>query len=255
MDFDWRIWGYTFLTKDVPAAFSGGPSHKAGEPIFYASLTRNADGGLIGFTQPRPAAMAIDIAINTALRANALKQKLELMPTITPHGKGLQVNNSSHLFDYFECCMVSVTFCVQSLDTFCNEIVEAYVKGTIPIRVDKKMKNLNKIQLQENFSLKMKIGTILPKIFSINSPENLADPTIWKKYIELERVRNTTVHLKTSDENSGVNIDRDSLFSEFFKTNTKDYPSSSLDIMEYFKPNINNNEWITKAREKISSDQ
>lgn len=109
--YDWRIWGYSFLTADVPPAFPGGPSHKAGTPIFASSLTRTAQGELIGFIRPRPSAMAIDIAIKSALQADSLRQTLVLSPTVTPNGMGKQVhlNNIPLLFDYFEKCMISVT--------------------------------------------------------------------------------------------------------------------------------------------------
>ncbi|MDD4137104.1 MAG: hypothetical protein PHT99_04305 [Methanoregula sp.] len=252
-DFDWRIWGCTFLAKDVPAAYPGGPSHKAGDPLFYSSLTRTEKGELIGFIQPRPAAMAINISISNALKANSIRDSLKLSSTITPHGKGLQISteDTSHLFDYFECCMISVTFSVQSLDTFCNEQIEAYVKSTIPVKMNKKVKHLNKNQLQENLSLKMKIGTILPKIFTIPPPESLADKQIWNGYLELERVRNITVHLLSSDENTGVNIDKESLFFEFFKTDARKYPAYALDVMDYFKPKIGNKQWIDDARKKM----
>lgn len=251
--FDWRMWGYSFLTADVPPAYPGGPSHKSGSPVFVSSLTRTAQGDLIGFIRPRPPAMAMDIAIKAALLANTLRQTLVLTPTVTPHGMGKDVhlNNIPLLFDYFENCMISVTFSIQALDIFCNEIIAAYVKGTIPIKQNNKIKNLNKKQLQENLSLKMKIGTVLPKIFSISSPEDLQGKEIWNQYIELDRVRNTTIHLNSITEHSGTDIDKESLFFEFFKTDAKNYPKYTLDIIDYFKPNIKNQtneKWVDEAR-------
>jgi len=249
-DFDWRIWGYSFLAKDMPPAYPGGPSSKAGDPLFYASLTRTGNRDLIGFIQPRPAAMAINISIKSALQANSIKNSLKFVSNVTPHGAGLQIHHEDtpHLFDYFEHCMISITFSIQSLDTFCNEQIEANVTGTIPVKRDKKIKHLNKKQLQEDLSLKMKIGTILPKIFSITSPELLGNTQLWNKYLELERVRNTTVHLSSTHVNSGANIDQESLFFEFFKTDARKYPADALDVMDYFKPKIGNKSWLDNAR-------
>ena len=39
---DWRIALATRLVKDVPAAYPGGPSHKAGAPVYVSSLTKHS---------------------------------------------------------------------------------------------------------------------------------------------------------------------------------------------------------------------
>jgi len=257
--FDWRIWGYSFLAADLPPAFPGGPSHKAGSPLFISTLTRTKEGELIGFVRPRPAALAMNIAIQNAKQASRLRQTLAISPSVTPHGMGnhVHVNNTPHLYDFFEGCMVSVTFSHQALEIFCNEVITAYVKTTIPIMSNKKIKHFNKSQLQDNLSLKMKIGTVLPKIFSISSPEELKDKKIWNQYIELERVRNSTIHFNSVDDTAGTNIDRESLFFEFFKTDVKNYPIFSLDVIDFFKPHFKNQaneKWVEKARQILNRE-
>ena len=171
--FDWRMWGVTFLARDVPAVYLGGPSHKAGAPLFHSSLTRTASNDLIGFIRPRPAALAIHIAIESSSKAVSLRNTLSLQPTVTPYGVGKQVvlENHPHLYNYFYNLYITVAFSAQSLDTFCNEIIENYLTGTIPVIMNGKAKFLNKIQLQEShISTKMKLGIILPKILKIDSP-------------------------------------------------------------------------------------
>lgn len=249
--FDWRIWGVTFLAKDVPAAYPGGPSHKAGDPVFPSSLTRTASKDLIGFIQPRPAALAIHIAIESSLKAVSFRNTLALQSIVTPHGMGKQVVIENHpmLYDYFEYCMIAVAFSAQSLDTFCNETIENYLTGTIPINMNGKMKHLNKVQLQSShISTRMKLGIIIPKILKIDSPELPQNAVVWNDYLTLERVRNSTLHLKASDENSGVNIDKESLFFEFFRVDATDYPKYAIEMLTYFQPKVQNKDWITEAR-------
>ena len=218
-------------------------------------MTKDRTGHLIGFTHPRPCAMAINIAIKEALRAETLRCSFDYSPIKSFWGDGLDITNETTplLFDFFEASMISVTFSVQALETYCNEIIEMQVKGTIPIKIDKKTKQYNKEQLQNLLSLKRKLGNILPKIFSIDSPESLQDRKVWNQYLKLETVRNKTVHLESIYTEPKVRFDTESLFFEFFGTNIRDYPKYSLDMMDYFKPKLKNYEWLDKAREILIS--
>lgn len=119
---DWRIYAATRLAKDVPAAFPGGPSHKAGAPVYQTHLVKSKEGKYIGFLMPSTTAMALNIAVSASRRAKELRGKLEYKDVLTPHGAGKSVKDetTSILFDFFEQCMISVTFSFQALEVFSN---------------------------------------------------------------------------------------------------------------------------------------
>lgn len=146
--------------------------------------------------------------------------------------------------------MIAVTFSMQALDTFCNFAFSYHVKGTVPVKIGKKEKRLNLQELQgSHISVKMKIGSILPKVLSIQSIES-GNTAAWKNYLELERIRNTTVHLDSSKE-SPRDIDTKSLFYEFFSTEATIYPRWALDVMDYYKGNMNNSAFVDIARKEL----
>ena len=51
---DWRIAAVTTLAQDVPAAFPGGPAHKAGAPVYLSSFTKHPKHNVIGFVLVQP---------------------------------------------------------------------------------------------------------------------------------------------------------------------------------------------------------
>lgn len=249
---DWRIKAMSRLTADVPAAYPGGPSHKAGAPVFLTTSVRDERGIPIGFVTPNPVSLALHTAIISALEAVRLRRTIAFQDTATPWGSGKDVvlENLPHLYDFFERCMIAVTFSMQALDTFCNFAFSYHVKGTVPVKIGKKEKRLNLQELQgSHISVKMKIGSILPKVLSIQSIES-GNTAAWKNYLELERIRNTTVHLDSSKE-SPRDIDTKSLFYEFFSTEATIYPRWALDVMDYYKGNMNNSAFVDIARKEL----
>ncbi|MGI8926362.1 MAG: hypothetical protein ACR2HN_06915 [Tepidiformaceae bacterium] len=109
---DWRHWAAARLAEDLPAAYPGGPSHKAGSALVVTSLTHDQRGELIGFTMPSPTALALDIAIQAAKKAEILREQLTLVRQVSPYGpvRAVPLEQSSTTYDFFEQCMLTVTF-------------------------------------------------------------------------------------------------------------------------------------------------
>lgn len=251
---DWRIlWGARFA-QDLPEAYSDGPSITKGDPFYHSILTQNSEGELIGFITPSPAALALNIAIQSAKRATKVKETLKFRKSPTPHGEGKSVlgENTPALFDYFESCMISVTFSVQALEVFCNTVIVDYLKGTLPIKEHQKIKNLNSndIQKRKSLSLTNKLDDILPRILSIPSPKDNSEE-LWEELSNLLRTRNTTIHMKSYDVFNGSQIDKETLFYEFFQNDPAYYPQCSLRIIQYFSESMGNPMWIQKASELL----
>jgi hypothetical protein len=251
---DWRIlWGARFA-QDLPEAYPDGPSITKGDPFYHSTLTQNSEGELIGFITPSPAALALNIAIQSAKRATKVKETLKFRKSSTPHGEGKSVLDESTpaLFDYFESCMISVTFSVQALEVFCNTVIVDNLKGTLPIKENKKIKNLNPKEIQERKSIPLpnKLNDILPRILSIPSPKDNSDE-LWKELSNLLHTRNATIHMKSSDAFNGSQIDKETLFYEFFRNDPVSYSQCALRIIQYFSESVGNPMWIQKAAELL----
>jgi len=255
---DWRInWAARFA-KDLPAAYPGGPSSKVGDPFYHTTLTRSAEGELIGFICPSPPALALHIAIKAAKDASKIRRTIAFQQSPTPEGlgKSVVIENTPTLFDYFESCMITVTFSMQALEIFCNTVIADRLKGTLTIKDGKKEKRLNAIEIQDrtNIPVTRKLDDILPRILSVASPRDVSED-LWEELLELINTRKTTVHMKSSDAFNGEKIDEVTLFYEFFRKDPSTFPRCALKIIQYFSESIGNPEWIEGASKLLEAER
>jgi len=246
--FDWRIYGAATITEDVPASYPGGPSHKKGTPIYPTMMTRNPNGELISFITPSVPALALDLAIKAAKEAAKQQKRISFREGISFAGTNHNVTNENIpiLYDFFESLMVSVTFSIQAIDIFCNVTIAHNLKGTLAIKDKKKTKNRNSQQLQDNYGTERKLNEFLPKIFKIQSPKD-SDISIWNNFLELKRIRNSIIHMKSEDVYEYKGIDNETLFFEFFRTDPMIFPKYALEVISYFSDKIHNPKWIESA--------
>ncbi|MEJ6079881.1 hypothetical protein MT391_15295 [Vibrio sp. 1-Bac 57] len=227
---DWRIAAVTTITADVPAAFLGGPSHKAGTPLFQSCLVQTEDNLNIGFTLPSSTAMALNIAINAALNAERCKAKIEYSKVLTPQGDGLAVKheNDDALFDYFEQCMIAVTFAFQAVEVFCNHTIARELNEAIEVKRRKKRVTLSPLELERQLSTEEKISIILPQIKGVPTPKGKKP---WEAFKNLKVARDSTIHMKNMDQQV---IDKESLFFQFLSKDCETFPQAAIAMIHYF---------------------
>jgi hypothetical protein len=128
---DWRARAVTTLAKDVPAAYPGGPSHRAGARVVLVTSVKSADPGGTSFTTPSGAALALSIAIKAFDAAVVAKGQLGFVEIVTPRGPGKAIADERipAFFDFLEQCMIMVTFSFQALEAYCNQIIDERLDG------------------------------------------------------------------------------------------------------------------------------
>lgn len=248
---DWRVQAATKLAKNLPAAYSGGPSHEVGSPVYYTTLTKDSKGNYIGFITPSPPALALSIAANGAKRAKGLRESLALKHAVTPYGSGWSVANENivHLFDYFEQCMVTVTFSFQALETFCNDVIANNLSGTFELQRSNKLLHVSSDELQKLASTEEKLASVVPTILGLESPKG---NKVWQRFKELKDVRDSTIHLKSSETYSQGNIDHESLFYQFFRLKVEEFPRVALEMISCFIKPEQPPRWFELARDQVS---
>ena len=196
---DWRISAVGTIKEDIPAAYPGGPSHKAGTPIYQSTLVQTEDKQNIGFTLPSSTAMALNIAINAAKSAKDFKSRIAYGKVATPQGSGLAVNHDSDecLFNYFEQCMIAVTFSYQAIEVFCNHTIAREIKEATEVKRRKKRVILSPLELERQLSTEEKISLILPKIKGLPTPKGKRP---WEAFKKLKEARDSTIHMKNIDQ-------------------------------------------------------
>jgi hypothetical protein len=228
---DYRIAAVSTLAKDMPAAYSGGPSHKAGSPIYQVSLVRNENGELISFTLPSSTAMALNQSLKAASRANELCKLIDYNISATPEGSGLTVSNESTqvLFDYFEECMVSVTFAFQTLELFCNHSISRHMMEGMEVKRRKRKEFLSPKELERQLSTEEKLSMVLPKVLKTSTPKGKRP---WESFKKLKKARDSAIHMKYSDQQV---LSSDTLYFQFL--NNSDitiYPRAAVQMLEWF---------------------
>jgi hypothetical protein len=230
---DWRIAAIATLAKDIPAAYPGGPSHKAGAQIYQVESIINSDGENIGFITPSATAMALNQAIKASAQAKDLFDKLTFDNVATPKGPGKSISKDkiSALYDFFEQCMVSATFSFQSIETFCNHTISRELKTNFRLKRRRKWYNFTPKELERKISTEEKLATVLPKIKSVSSPKG---KKVWQEFKVLKETRDATIHLKSTDLETSENVKNDALFFQFLNHKSEEFPKAAVEMIRYF---------------------
>jgi hypothetical protein len=227
---DWRSVVLGTLKDDVPAAFPGGPSHKAGSIIYSSCLVQTDDGRNIGFALPSSTAMALNIAILASKKADELRGGIVYKKVVTPNGLGFSVSNESmkSLYDFFEQSMITVTFSFQALEIFCNHMISRKLKSPLEIKRRKKKESMLPDEIERLLSTEDKLSQVLPKIKGIPTPKGKKQ---WESFKVLKNARDSTIHLKSLDQRV---VDKDSLFFQFLNRKAGFYPNASIEMIKFF---------------------
>jgi hypothetical protein len=221
---DWRIHVITTLLKPYK-------HFKTGSKVAKITATRNYEEQIVSFISPNPIALSIDSAINASGRAGKLYKKIKFKKEMTNWGESFAVKDDSIpiLYDYFEECMVVISFCYQSIEAFCNLIISKNLTGKYKLKRKTSTVKYSAGEIQRKVSTEEKLSTVVPNLLKI---KNLKQEKFWKEFKELKRIRDSTIHLKAR-LSLGEGLDNESLFYYFFHTDVSKYPKLVLEIIEY----------------------
>jgi hypothetical protein len=248
---DWRIHGATRLTQDAPSMY-GGPIHKAGTPIHVGTMTKDSKDRPVGFVTPNATALALSVALKSAVEAKRLSTALIFEDVDTPKGKGKSVGYKDvvPLYDYFEQCMIAVTFSFQALETYSNQIIADNLKGTFDLERRKELRSFTSIEIEKEVSTEEKLATVLPQLLNLSSPKG---HKVWEDFVKLKRARDSTTHFKSYDQFHArfekEIIDRDTLFYQFLNNDTTNFPKWAIYMIKYFASVGELPRWLLKLLE------
>jgi hypothetical protein len=228
---DWRLQAATRLASDVPAAFSGGPSHKAGTAVYLTTMASSPLHPRLSFLTPSAAALALSSGFRSAKRASELWPKITYTAVISPDGPGSSVNlhDAPILFHYLEECLASAISSFAAVEAFANEIIARDLKGTMTLDRRGSSETLNAEKIERRVSMAEKITTVLPKIWSMPSIKGRHE---WQLFRELKHVRDASTHFKSGDQYSlSGKIDSDSLYYIFLNREPMEFPLSALRVI------------------------
>jgi hypothetical protein len=250
---DWRLQAATRLAADVPAAYPGGPSHKAGTPVYLATSTEMAGHPNLGFRTPSATALALNSAFRSSERAVVLWPQIEFDTTQTPQGSGTSVRllDMPVLFDYFEECLAAASASFQAIEAFANETIGRYLKGTFTIQRRKGSEVLDADEIQRTLSTDEKIATVIPALLKKTTPKGRVE---WKYYKELKGVRDASVHFKSADQYPpGGKTDKHSLYYRLLNNNPKRFARTALALIWNLHADAETPRWLIHLAEKYGT--
>ncbi len=222
---DWRYRVVTTLAKDFKSPWTG-ILHKQGAPVSLSTSVRHGKRQ-IGIGDPSAPALFLSQSYK------AYEQSQKNHPFIIEDPNALGNELSAFVYDYLEEIMASIIFAHTAIEAFANEeIPEDYVyeseKPSSGILVA-----FQKDSVERRISLDEKLGSILPKTKNLPTPKGLK---IWSDYVELKRLRDRIVHLKSRDRahSKANDLFPDSIWSQLLHPGQLNYPLVAKKMMLHF---------------------
>lgn len=221
---DWRYRTATVLTEKWESPYTGN-TYLPGTPVSKSTFVRHGDQEL-KLGDPSAPALFLNLAHRSyvhAMEKHPLQNDTKLPKNVDP---------SRIAYDYLEAIMSSIIFAFSSIEAWANEEIPdnyqyEYQRGS-GIFVSQ-----SKEAIERRVDLSEKLATILPEIMNVPSPKGTK---IWQQFVELKRMRDRVIHLKSSDRATSKDRDLypDSIWSKLLDPSQPNYPSYAKHVITHY---------------------
>ena len=221
---DWRYRTVTTLAKDWKSPYSG-ILHKAGSPVSLTTFVKHEQKE-IQIGDPSAPALFLNSAWDAYRRCLAANPfRLGAKPE---KGK----DPSRKAYDYLEAIMAAILFSHTAIEAFANEEIPEDFEYPAKRRSGLLMV-LRKASIERGVDLNEKLGNILPAVKNVPSPKGTET---WQDYIELKRIRDRVVHMKSADRATSKhhNLYPDSIWNELLAPVQPNYPLIAKQMIAVF---------------------
>jgi hypothetical protein len=247
---DWRVWKAAQIAADGPPLYPGGQAPKAGDQVYVITTLEESPLGAFSFITPSPTSLALSIAIAAAHEAARIRGTITLEPTNQPGQPGwLKTPQLRNLYSYFERCMIAVTFSYQAIEAYSNQVVEQAVTGTHPVQRKKGVEIWTGPEIERNCSTEEKIGTIIPELTKFPTPKGSKN---WQRLVQLKELRDSTIHLKSSDQYVRGKSSETTLYSRLLAADPLEFPRTAVVIIKHFSGKPEGQEWLAGAEAQLA---
>lgn len=214
--------------------------------LWLTTVTQCAHHGEVSFPTPGPAALAFNIAFESARAAIAMRPQI----SFAGHGrsaKPIEAASIPALFTYFEQSMTSAVFSFQCLEAFANRVISNSVKNPMELSRRRGVETLTPEELERNLSTDEKLTVVLPSVLSVRSPKGTK---VWPLYRDLKEVRDSTVHLKSADHYVRGRADRESVYHRLLNRSPMEFPRTAAKIVRHFSL-ASPERWLEAAEDRL----
>lgn len=226
---DWRLQAASRIVADVPAAYPGGPSHKAGSKIYQTTMAATAQHPNLGFFTPSAPALALSAAFRSAGLAVSFWNQVQYQNMVTWNGPGNGVSNIVVLFDYFEEALAAANSSFHGIEAFANATIARSLNGTMTVQRGSGPQQLDAEQIQRQVSTSDKIATILPTLLNAASIKGNCE---WQSFDKLKGVRDASTHFKSGDQYpKNGKVTKGSLYDVLLNTDPYEFPVTAVRVI------------------------
>jgi hypothetical protein len=248
---DWRMRFSTTLAADVPAAFAGGPSHKAGAPVILVTVGPGTRGKSIAFATPSSPALFLSAAMRAANLADGFRASVRFHDQLSPDGpaQGVSDGSTESLYDFFEQAVAAVVFSYQAIEAFANEEVQRLVTKPMTLDLRGRLEQCDADAIERWASTEQKLIDVLPSAMKVRPAKK---STWWSSFKALARIRNDTVHLKAARAypRRAAGVPAQSVFHELLLTSSLlSFPKTSIAAIGHFQQGDLPG-WLASAKER-----
>jgi hypothetical protein len=147
----------------------------------------------------------------------------------------LDSDQMTDLFDTLELGLATVTFAMQAIESFCNEIIGEKLVGTLALRRQHGIREMAAPEVERYVSTTEKLASVLPQL--LGRPSAKGTP-LWLRFRNLRQLRDEATHTKSTDQtpvrrNTERFLPRRTLISELLDRDLSDCPRIAVDMMMY----------------------
>jgi hypothetical protein len=249
---DWRL----HVAVEVASVTSRGPGPgpKAGNFVILMGQTRSSSEGHLLLPVVSPERLALHAAIKDVAVARGVWAKLAFKAYGDPSGpKQLEAHQWPLLFDFFEAALGAAVSSFQSLESYANRAIEEKLQptnGTYNMTRKGGVEVVSWPDLQQRATTEVKYGEVLPSLFGTAIAKGRKP---WQQFVELKRVRDAAMHLKTKDLRvPGGAVDRQTVFYQLLNHQPQAYVRTALAMMKYFQGGEVPS-WMTHAESQLEA--
>lgn len=190
-DYDWRL-NTSLHVRDGSFALNGMPL-PTGARITVVAPVRLSAKKQLTLPIPNATAMCLWTSRRAFREARRLRDEASIDSTIK---KDITFSTASNAIDFLSALMESVILAVVAIEAFANESIPDDFVYEGKHHSDTNLEAKFEHSIERYVSLDEKLAEVLPQALGCTSPKG---KTAWSDYVELRRLRDRLVHMKTDD--------------------------------------------------------
>lgn len=203
------------------------------------ATTELIGGKIISFSLPSAPALFLSLARRAHERRVAIPVDAAFIKHPPPQGTWPE--DHREVFDFFEVFVAETIFSFTAVEAFANESIPTTFSYKRMWKGEEEV--LQGHDIERAVSLDDKLKYVIPKAHNVASPTGSA---AWNKYIELKRVRDRLIHLKSIDRKSS-GPEHQTIWGLLMTKRAHNYADTAVDIIAAFPALVNDRRWFQVA--------